>query len=132
MSRFNQKFIEWSNKQEEKRYTFTITEADLQADRRPHSSGNNVKKPSSGNKSNHSKSEGNLRKFQALPPIGSNDKKESKKKSKKRFTEEDDTQQPVPPETFLLHLGVVARTHSLYEFHSGFPPEVVETFVIDR
>lgn len=134
MSKFNQKFIEWSNKQEEKHYTFTITEADLQADRRPHSGGNNSAKPSSGGKSKYSRSEGDLRKYQALPPIGANERSATKRKSKSRVADEDDSfsQQPVPPETFLLHLGVVARTHPITEFQTSFPQDVLETFVIDR
>ena len=133
MSKFNQKFIEWSNKEEEKHYTFTITEADLQADHRPYSGGSNPKKPSSGDKSNYSRSEGDLRKYQALPPIGANERKDTKRKSKSRVTEDDSfSQQPIPPETFLLHLGIIARTHSINEFQSSFPQDLLETFVIDR
>ena len=132
MAKFNHKFIEWSNKQEEKNYTFTITEADVSASR-PRSGGSNPKTVNGVNKSNQSRSEGDLRKYQALPPIGSIDKKETNKKNKTRGGEDMEalSKQPVPPESFLLHLGVAARTHSIYEFHSNFPQEV-DTFVIDR
>ena len=65
MSEYNQHLIEWTNMKEEKQYTFTITEEDLQ---RPHSGPHlkSIKHPSQS----MSHSEGDLRKYQALPPIG--------------------------------------------------------------
>lgn len=65
MSEYNQRLIEWTNMKEEKQYTFTITEDDLQ---RPHSGPHlkSIKHPSRS----MSYSEGDLRKYQALPPIG--------------------------------------------------------------
>ena len=38
---------------------------------------------------------------------------------------------PAPPETFLLHLGVTARTHSIGEFNRKFSSSV-DNFVIDQ
>ena len=65
MSEYNQRLIEWTNMKEEKQYTFTITEEDLQ---RLHSGPHlkSIKHPSQS----MSHSEGDLRKYQALPPIG--------------------------------------------------------------
>jgi len=124
MSEYNQHLIEWTNMKEEKQYTFTITEEDLQ---RPHSGPHlkSIKHPSQS----MSHSEGDLRKYQALPPIGS--PKEIKRKTKNSSFCQEGPPQPVPPASFLLHLGVTARTHPIGEFYKAFPL-AVNNFVIDQ
>lgn len=129
MADYNRRLIDWANKQEEKQYTFTITETDLKtagkkADKRPQSG----PRLTSLTKSQQtvSRSEGDLRKYHALPPIGTPEKK-SKEKTKGKQT----PPQPIPPEAFLLHLGVTARTHSIAEFYANFPSNV-EKFFIDQ
>lgn len=124
MSEYNQSLIEWTNMKEEKQYTFTITEEDLQ---RPHSGPHlkSIEHPSQS----MSHSEGDLRKYQALPPIGS--PKEIKQKAKNSSFCQEGPPQPVPPASFLLHLGVTARTHPIGEFYKAFPL-AVNNFVIDQ
>lgn len=124
MAKYNQRLIDWTNMKEEKQYTFTITEDDL---KRPNSGPQlkSIKHPSRS----ISHSEGDLRKYQALPPIGS--PKETKRKKKGSAVRQETPPPPVPPESFLLHLGVTARTHSIGEFYSKFP-SAVDKFVIDQ
>lgn len=70
MAEYNNRLIDWTNMKEEKQYTFTITENDL---KRP-SSGPQLKSIKQPNRS-ISHSEGDLRKYQALPPIRKTPKK---------------------------------------------------------
>lgn len=124
MAEYNQQLIDWTNMKEEKQYTFTITEDGL---RRPHSGPHlkSIKHPSQS----MSHSEGHLRKYRALPPIGS--PKEVKRKTKNSATRQETPPPPIPPESFLLHLGVTARTHSIREFNKMFPL-AVDKYVIDQ
>ncbi|KAM7444065.1 hypothetical protein ABFA07_007249 [Porites harrisoni] len=124
MAAYNHKLICWTNMKEEKQYTFTITESDL---KRP-SSGPQLKSIKQPNRS-ISHSEGDLRKYQALPPIGSPN--ETTRKKRGTSTRQETPPPPVPPETFLLHLGVTARTHSIGEFNRKFSSSV-DNFVIDQ
>lgn len=57
--------------------------------------------------------------------------KEIKQKTKNSSSRQETPPQPVPPESFLLHLGVTARTHPIGEFYKAFPLEV-NNFVIDQ
>lgn len=135
MADFNQRLIDWTNKQEERQFTFTITEDDMKTDKknkRP-KSGQRLKSLEQGTNST-SKSEGDLKKYNTLPPIGSaekQDKTSAKKKTKKAKSEEELHPQPTPPESFWLHLGVCARTHPISEFNSNFSSEIGK-FIIDK
>lgn len=124
MADYNERLIDWTNMKEEKEYTFTITEGDL---KRPHSGPHlkSIKHPSRS----ESYSEGDLRKYRTLPPIGS--PKETKRKTKSGASRQETPPPPVLPESFLLHLGVTARTHSIGEFYKKFP-SAVDKFVIDQ
>ncbi|KAJ7389222.1 hypothetical protein OS493_032690 [Desmophyllum pertusum] len=125
MAEYNQRLIDWTNMKEEKQYTFTITEDDL---KRPHS-GPHLKSINHPNRS-MSNSEGDLRKYQALPPIGS-PKETKRKKTSNSSSRQETPPQPVPPESFLLHLGITARTHAIGEFYKSFP-STVDKFLIDQ
>ena len=57
--------------------------------------------------------------------------KETKRKKKGSAARQETPPPPVPPESFLLHLGGTARTHSIGEFYSKFP-SAVDKFVIDQ
>lgn len=124
MAEYNQRLIDWTNMKEEKQYTFTITEDDL---KRPQS-GPHLKSISHPSRA-MSHSEGDLRKYQALPPIGS--PRETKRKKTSRSSRQETPPQPVPPESFLLHLGITARTHAIGEFYGSFPA-AVNKFLIDQ
>ncbi|EDO41418.1 predicted protein, partial [Nematostella vectensis] len=122
MAMFNERLIKWTNEQEERQYTFTITEADVTRPR----SGPRLRSLDSSN-TPHSKSESDLRRYQALPPIGSQEPTNTSKQRRKSST----PPQPSPPESFWLHLGVTARTHMIAEFHRSFPENTNE-FIIDH
>lgn len=57
--------------------------------------------------------------------------KEVKRKTKNSATRQETPPPPIPPESFLLHLGVTARTHSIREFNKMFPL-AVDKYVIDQ
>ena len=128
MAEYNQKMIDWTNRQEEKQYTFTITEADVKAEKKPDKRPHSGPRLASLTKSQQafSKSEGDLRKYNALPPIGS-----PGKGGRRKANGEQTDPQPTPPEAFLLHLGVTARTHSIAEFYQNFSSSV-DNFFIDQ
>ena len=56
---------------------------------------------------------------------------ETTRKKRGTATRQETPPPPVPPETFLLHLGVTARTHSIGEFNRKFSSSV-DNFVIDQ
>ena len=56
---------------------------------------------------------------------------ETTRKKRGAATRQETPPPPVPPETFLLHLGVTARTHSIGEFNRKFSSSV-DNFVIDQ
>ncbi|EDO41415.1 predicted protein [Nematostella vectensis] len=122
MAMFNERLIKWTNEQEERQYTFTITEADVTIPW----SGPRLRSLDSSN-TPHSKSESDLRRYQALPPIGCQEPTNTSKQRRKSGT----PPQPSPPESFWLHLGVTARTHMIAEFHRSFPENTNE-FIIDQ
>ena len=124
MAEYNQLLIDWTNMKEEKQYTFTITEDNI---KRPHS-GPHLKSISHPHQP-VSHSEGDLKKYQALPPIGS--PKETKRKKTSNYDQQETSPQPVPPESFLLHLGITARTHAIGEYYSNFP-SAINKFMIDQ
>lgn len=124
MAEYNQLLIDWTNMKEEKQYTFTITEDNI---KRPHS-GPHLKSISHPHQP-VSHSEGDLKKYQALPPIGS--PKETKRKKTSNYDRQETPPQPVPPDSFLLHLGITARTHAIGEYYSNFP-SAINKFMIDQ
>lgn len=101
MDEYNMKLQEWLTRQEEQKHLFTITEKDIAEEA--------MKKRNSKDEAMRrlSKSEGDLKKFTALPPIGS-----GRAKNRARSGNENvkSCQVPVVPKTFLLHLSVTART----------------------
>jgi hypothetical protein len=98
---YNMKLQEWSALQEEQRHTFTITEKDIAEE--------TMKKSARKDEAMKrlSKSEGDLKKFTALPPIGS-----GKARNRARSGNENvkSSQVPVAPKPFSLHLSVTAQT----------------------
>ncbi|XP_028409059.1 cilia- and flagella-associated protein 65-like [Dendronephthya gigantea] len=101
MDEYNKKLQEWLAYQEEQKHLFTITEKDIAEEA--------MKKTKSKDEAmgRLSKSEGDLKKFVALPPIGS-----GKARNRARSGNENvkSPQVPVAPKTSLLHLSVTART----------------------
>ena len=98
MDTYNTKIQEWTDVQEERKHTFTITEKDLEE---------TTKKQGKTQNELSKGSEGDLKKFFALPPIGS-----SRRTDRARSGNENVKPSPVPvaPSSFLLHLSVTAQT----------------------
>ncbi len=127
MKKYNKKLLDWHNRQEEKKTLFTLTESDIERE-------NSTKRPGSGpqklksleKSSKIHRSESDLRKYEALPPIGS-DKNQASDSNVGKETDP----QPQPPESFIVHLGVTARTYMIQEFYSNFP-DSVDSFFIQR
>ena len=109
MAKYNKELLQWHQKEEDKKVHFTITESDIdKAKTRPGSGPTKLKSIEASKRINRSESD--LRKYDALPPIGtaSNDASIS------------DATHPKPPDTFSVHMSVTARTHSIEEFCSSF------------
>lgn len=101
MDRYNVKLQEWSALQEEQKHTFTITEKDvaLEARQKPPRKDEAMKRLST--------SEGDLKKFTTLPPIGSG---KAKHRARSANESAESTPIPVAPKPFLLHLSITAQT----------------------
>ena len=121
MAKYNKELLDWHHRQEERKLHFTITESDLDTTQNRPGSGPTKLKSIENFKKLH-RSESDLRKYGALPPIGS-----EKSSSKNAITEADP--QPIPPKSFIVHLGVTAKTHSVEEFYSNFI-DLVDSFFI--
>eukprot|EP00794_Sanderia_malayensis_P017503 gene17503-19253_t len=123
MSAYNKKLVAWHNKQKEKKMLFTLTEADVEQQ-------NAIKRPGSGSRKLNSlsksskvhRSESDLQKYEALPPIGSD------KKNQNNAMEDEDVQ-PEPPDSYTVHLGITARTYMIQEYYSNFPDDAEMFFI---
>lgn len=107
MAKYNKELLQWHQKEDEKKVHFVITESDVK-NTRPGSGPNKLKSLEASK--NINKSESDLQKYDALPPIGilSND------------TSMESSLHPKPPDTFTIHMSFTARTHSIEEFCSNF------------
>eukprot|EP00795_Rhopilema_esculentum_P013350 gene13350-4200_t len=111
MAKYNKELVEWHRKQEEKKLHFTIKESDLEAaNKRPGSGPSKLRSIDAVYKLNRSDSD--LKKYDALPPIGL--------ETNSTINDSGTEQHPLPPDTFPVHMGVTARTHSIEEFRSNF------------
>ncbi|GFR66882.1 coiled-coil domain-containing protein 108-like [Elysia marginata] len=139
-------FFEWhvtsqtDTQRERQLNEFTITEHDLDADKRipqlvditdgrPASRLSKLEALAEGRPVS---ADGELTKYKTLPPIRQlteDEKRELDKKKKKKLSQL--WQKPEPQKPFLLHLGVTARTHDTKEFQRNFPEEYYH-FYIDR
>ncbi|KAL5005595.1 hypothetical protein ScPMuIL_016753 [Solemya velum] len=137
MSLYREKLEEWEDEQMRQQYEFTITEDDLDADKRIPNVVEITDRPRSGrlqslDDSKSAASDVELTKYKTLPPIKqlsvdemiANDKKQEKKI-------EDLWEKPTRPSPFLLHLGLTARTHDINDFQANFS-EDYRSFYIDR
>ncbi|XP_069108657.1 cilia- and flagella-associated protein 65-like isoform X1 [Argopecten irradians] len=136
MREFNTKLQKWEKERERQKYEFTITENDLDADKRLPNSVEITERPSSRLQSLEDKkkvdSEGELTKYKTLPPIKQLSPDEQKAiKISKDQKEAELWAKPIAPNPFLLHLGLTARTHDIREFQINFPEEY-KNFYVDR
>ena len=101
MNVYNIKLQEWLALQEERKHTFTITEKDIAEE--------TMKKSKTKDEamSRLSKSDGDLKKFAALPPIGSGKARNRARSGNQNVKL---SQSPVAPKPSLLHLSITAQT----------------------
>ncbi|XP_050388962.1 cilia- and flagella-associated protein 65 [Patella vulgata] len=127
MKKYRKKLADWEKELERQKNEFTITENDLDADKRlldsPHTK--NVV-------SDRATPDGEISKYKTLPPI---QKKTSdvmyRSERRQRKKEKELWAKPVCPPPFLLHLGVTSRTHGILDFQNNFPHDY-KKFHIDR
>ncbi|KAK3591649.1 hypothetical protein CHS0354_040559 [Potamilus streckersoni] len=133
--KFKEKLAEWEHERERQKYEFTITEKDLDADKRIENveiMERTLSKISPREESSRPVAGGDLSKYKTLPPIkkpSADEERLIQKKKKKK--EEELWEKPEPPLPFLLHLGLTARTHDIREFQINFEDEY-KNFYVDR
>ena len=126
MVKYNKKLLDWHRKEEEKKLLFTLTEKDLAESAsagRPGSGSTKLKSIKKPTTKYHSESD--LRKYEALPPIAT----ERGIPDGAMVADETPCAPPKPPQGFIVHLGITARTYSITEFHSNFIDEVNSYFI---
>ena len=109
MARYNKEILQWHQKEDEKKVHFTITDSDVKKTR-PGSGSNKLKSLGTSSK-NMNRSDSDLQKYDALPPIGIAPNETSTIGM---------SVPPKPPKGFIVHLSVTASTHSVEEFCSNF------------
>ncbi|XP_070569847.1 cilia- and flagella-associated protein 65-like [Ptychodera flava] len=134
MAEYRRELADWEAEKERQKYEFTITEKDLQ--KRERNVRNCVQlSRQATDTTERSFSDSDLKRYQTLPPIRPQKTEqeidEQRERERKTETGTPLWNKPQPPETFLLHLGITARTHTIAEFQSNFPNEV-QNFFIDR
>ncbi|KAK7484650.1 hypothetical protein BaRGS_00024058, partial [Batillaria attramentaria] len=140
MDVFRAKLSEWEAERERQRVEFTITEKDLDADKRLPVEPEIVdiaERPPSGRLAalegvRRVNTDGELTKYKTLPPIqllSADEEREMRKAAEQQ--NKDLWAKPAPPRPFLLHLGLTARTHDIIHFQENFPTEY-QHFYIDR
>lgn len=140
MAAYRKALQNWENECERQRVEFTITEKDIDADRRLwESTENRANSESSGwsqggivTKPLATSAALSYKPYQTLPPIiqSSADDLRAAADETKRLKAVL-WQRPKAPEPFLLHLGVTARTHGVGEFQESFPGDY-GSFFVDR
>ncbi|KAL4217273.1 hypothetical protein ACF0H5_023724 [Mactra antiquata] len=130
---YKERLSEWESERMRQKYEFTITENDLDADKR-------IGSPEERGPSRHKSMEESLKlnesadfgRYSTLPPISKLSPDEEKLETELRKRHEDALwEKPDPPTPFLLHLGLTARTHDIRAFQTNFSDEY-KKYYIDR
>jgi hypothetical protein len=132
---YEHRLQQWAMNQERQKVEFTITEHDLDADLRLHSAVE--ERPSSAKLESICRNvspDSELSKYKTLPPIikqsqSTDDIRLDRKAQRK--CDESIWPEPQPPKPFLLHLGLMARTHDISEYRQLFS-DLYPRFFIDR
>ncbi|XP_059144553.1 cilia- and flagella-associated protein 65-like [Physella acuta] len=130
----------WEAERERQMNEFTVTERDLDADKRtPHvvdivdgTPSGRISKLDALAEGRPISADGELSKYKTLPPIRQlteDEKRDAERRRQKKLAAL--WQKPVPIKPSLLHLGITARTHDIQDFQTNFPNEYC-TFYIDR
>lgn len=135
-TKYRERLADWEKERDRQKYEFTITEHDLDADKRVGSPEVTDTRPGSKLRSvdeNIRVSESaDLVKYRTLPPISKLSPDEEKElQEHRRHKEQLLWEKPEPPTPFLLHLGLTARTHDIREYQANFPDDY-NKFYIDR
>ncbi|XP_077997157.1 cilia- and flagella-associated protein 65-like [Glandiceps talaboti] len=134
MASYRREMAAWEKERDRQKYEFTITEKDLEKRERRVRSCKKLSRQGTDS-TERSSSDSDLKRYQTLPPIKpqktEKDIDEQRERERKTDTGTPLWNKPQPPETFLLHLGITARTHTIAEFQSNFPNEV-QNYFIDR
>ncbi|XP_006820550.2 cilia- and flagella-associated protein 65-like [Saccoglossus kowalevskii] len=132
LAEYRRELAAWEAEKERQKYEFTITEKDLEKREKRIRACRRLKQTDS---TERSLSDSDLKKYQTLPPIRSQktEKDIDEQRERERSTDSGTPlwNKPQPPDTFLLHLGMTARTHTIAEFQTNFPSEV-QNYFIDR
>ncbi|XP_076448439.1 cilia- and flagella-associated protein 65-like [Babylonia areolata] len=137
MKKYKKNLKAWEAERQRQMVEFTITEHDLDADKRLPSAVEVVDRPPSGrlaslDSARRSSSSAELSRYKTLPPIqvpSADEELAMQRASQKK----DDSlwAKPSPPSPFLLHLGLTARTHDIAHFQENFAVEYAH-YYIDR
>ncbi|XP_052814504.1 cilia- and flagella-associated protein 65-like isoform X2 [Mya arenaria] len=133
-NQYKDRLTEWEAERMRQKYEFTITEEDLDADKRIGSPEVTERPPSRPKTMDEDlrASESDFVKYRTLPPISKLSPDEEKQQCERRRRNEDILwEKPEPPTPFLLHLGLTARTHDIRAFQINFPDEY-KKFYVDR
>ncbi|WAR10588.1 CFA65-like protein [Mya arenaria] len=126
-NQYKDRLTEWEAERMRQKYEFTITEEDLDADKRIGSPEVTERPPSRPKTMDEDlrASESDFVKYRLSPD-------EEKQQCERRRRNEDILwEKPEPPTPFLLHLGLTARTHDIRAFQINFPDEY-KKFYVDR
>ncbi|XP_067934870.1 cilia- and flagella-associated protein 65-like [Watersipora subatra] len=153
MARYRRRLRDWENERERQINEFTITEKDLVKNKRARSTGEHTVKKGKPVKGGSAQNflkidkanvqedidlykpqprEKTYKQYKALPPIL--DRSYDKDREEVLETERMKVAmwaKPVPPKPFLIHLGVIARTHSITSFQDQFFDDF-DNFFIDK
>lgn len=132
---YKEKLNEWQAERMRQKYEFTITENDLDADRRigsPEVTELSLSRHDTGEDGLRASESRELAKYKTLPPISKLSPDEQKQECERVRRKEDVLwEKPEPPTPFLLHLGLTARTHDIRSFQINFP-EDYRKYYVDR
>ncbi|XP_025115261.1 cilia- and flagella-associated protein 65-like isoform X2 [Pomacea canaliculata] len=124
---YNKNLQAWMAELERQQQEFTITEFDLDADKRMPFNPDMMERPPSGRLAilegaRKLHPEGELTRYKTLPPIQHPSADEERETCKALESMNKNLwAKPLPPRPFIMHLGLTARTHDILNFQENFP-----------
>ncbi|XP_060587307.1 cilia- and flagella-associated protein 65-like isoform X2 [Ruditapes philippinarum] len=132
---YQNRLKEWDDERLRQKYEFTITEDDLDADKRvgsPEITDRPLSRLKTMEECRRSTESADLARYRTLPPISKLSPDEEKQEGERVRRKEDVLwEKPEPPTPFLLHLGLTARTHDIRAFQTNFADDY-KKFYVDR
>ncbi|XP_069792050.1 cilia- and flagella-associated protein 65 isoform X9 [Narcine bancroftii] len=129
VTQYQKELQEWEREKDRQQVEFTITEQSLQENQSV-TLQRQCCRDSQGTCSRKKRKDTDTKimKYKTLPPI-----KELTETWVGRKVEKLSPglwEKPKPPKAFLLHLGVIARAHSMEEYHKNFPSDVSKHYIM--